>query len=177
MKTPCIVYADISSLSHGCTKRQAQTVLFCTKRHIKSFSFCTKRHIIYAAVFSDFYSHKLRHPHLQPDTGKPQFRDLFLERIDMQKLRSRHWPPHGAAFRHWPEGTVLLLLSCYSTVIKNTARMVLVKARNHGFYQYRSGWFYFSLSGVNTVEAGYPGIPRSINMGIRVRLCSDWCLR
>ena len=30
---------------------------------------------------------------------------------------------------------------------------------------------------VNTVEAGYPGIPRSINMGIRVRLCSDWCLR
>ena len=34
---------------------------------------------------------------------------------------------------------VLLLLSCYSTVIKNTARMVLVKAENHGFYQYRSG--------------------------------------
>ena len=33
------------------------------------------------------------------------------------------------------------------------------------------------LSGANTVEAGYPGIPRSINMGIRVRLCSDWCLR
>ena len=33
----------------------------------------------------------------------------------------------------------LLLLSCYSTVIKNTARMVLVKAGNHGFYQYRSG--------------------------------------
>ena len=65
----------------------------------------------------------------------------------------------------------------YSTVIKNTARMVLVKAGNHGFYQYRSGWFYFSLSGSNTAEAGYPGIPRSINMGIRVRLCSDWCLR
>ena len=33
------------------------------------------------------------------------------------------------------------------------------------------------LSEANTVEAGYPGIPRSINMGIRVRLCSDWCLR
>ena len=33
------------------------------------------------------------------------------------------------------------------------------------------------LSGANTVEAGNPGIPRSINMGIRVRLCSDWCLR
>ena len=33
------------------------------------------------------------------------------------------------------------------------------------------------LSGANTIEAGYPGIPRSINMGIRVRLCSDWCLR
>ena len=33
------------------------------------------------------------------------------------------------------------------------------------------------LSGANTVEAGYPGIPRSINMGICVRLCSDWCLR
>ena len=54
----------------------------------------------------------------------------------------------------------------YSTVIKNTARMVLVKAGNHGFYQYRSGWFYFSLSGANTVEAGNPGIPRSRNMGI-----------
>ena len=33
------------------------------------------------------------------------------------------------------------------------------------------------LSGANTVEAGNPGIPRSINMGICVRLCSDWCLR
>ena len=44
--------------------------------------------------------------------------------------------------------------------------MVLVKAGNHGFYQYRSGWFYFSLSGVNTVEAGYSGIPRSRNMDI-----------
>ena len=54
----------------------------------------------------------------------------------------------------------------YSTVIKNTARMVLVKAGNHGFYQYRSGWFYFFLSGGNTAEAGYPGIPRSRNMGI-----------
>ena len=32
-------------------------------------------------------------------------------------------------------------------------------------------------AGANTAEAGYPGIPRSINMGIRVRLCSDWCLR
>ena len=65
----------------------------------------------------------------------------------------------------------------YSTVVKNTARTVLVKSGIHGFYQYRSGWFYFSLSGSNTAEAGYPGIPRSINMGIRVRLCSDWCLR
>ena len=36
---------------------------------------------------------------------------------------------------------------------------------------------FISRSGSNTVEAGYPGIPRSINMGIRVRLCSDWCLR
>ncbi len=33
------------------------------------------------------------------------------------------------------------------------------------------------VAGANTAEAGYPGIPRSINMGIRVRLCSDWCLR
>ncbi|MFR1039683.1 MAG: hypothetical protein ACLSE4_13155 [Clostridium sp.] len=55
--------------------------------------------------------------------------------------------------------------------------MVLVKAGNHGFYQYRSWLILFSLSGSNTAEAGYPGIPRSINMGIRVRLCSDWCLR
>ena len=51
------------------------------------------------------------------------------------------------------------------------------KLKFPAFYQYRSGWFYFSLSGSNTAEAGYPGIPRSINMGIRVRLCSDWCLR
>ena len=51
------------------------------------------------------------------------------------------------------------------------------KLKFPAFYQYRSGWFYFSHSGANTVEAGYPGIPRSINMGIRVRLCSDWCLR
>ena len=27
----------------------------------------------------------------------------------------------------------------YSAAIKNTARTVLVKAENHGFYQYRSG--------------------------------------
>ena len=51
------------------------------------------------------------------------------------------------------------------------------KLKFPAFYQYRSGWFYFSLSGSNTAEAGNPGIPRSINMGIRVRLCSDWCLR
>ena len=35
----------------------------------------------------------------------------------------------------------------------------------------------FNCNGANTAEAGNPGIPRSINMGIRVRLCSDWCLR
>ena len=51
------------------------------------------------------------------------------------------------------------------------------KLKFPAFYQYRSGWFYFSLSGSNTAEAGNPGIPLRINMGIRVRLCSDWCLR
>ena len=31
-----------------------------------------------------FYSHKLRHLHLQPDPGKPELRDLLLDRTDMQ---------------------------------------------------------------------------------------------
>ena len=33
------------------------------------------------------------------------------------------------------------------------------KLKFQAFYQYRSGWFYFSLSGSNTAEAGNPGIP------------------
>ena len=39
----------------------------------------------YAKIsLSNFYSHKLRHLHLQPDPGKPELRDLLLERTDMQ---------------------------------------------------------------------------------------------
>ena len=55
--------------------------------------------------------------------------------------------------------------------------MVLVKAGNHGFYQYRSGCVYFSLSGVNTVEAGYPGIPRSKIWVLCSDDAADRCLR
>ena len=55
--------------------------------------------------------------------------------------------------------------------------MVLVKSWKSWLLSI-SFWLCLSfLSGANIVEAGYPGIPRSINMGIRVRLCSDWCLR
>ena len=54
----------------------------------------------------------------------------------------------------------------YSTVIKNTARMVLVKAEIPGFINTVLSVFYLSRSGANTAEAGYPGIPRSINVGI-----------
>ena len=51
--------------------------------------------------------------------------------------------------------------------------MVLVKAGNHASYQYRSGCVYFSFSGANTVEAGYPGIPRSIRLKNR-KMSQNW---
>ena len=44
--------------------------------------------------------------------------------------------------------------------------MVLVKAEILGFINKVLSVFYLSRSEANTVEAGNPGIPRSINMGI-----------
>ena len=52
----------------------------------------------------------------------------------------------------------------YSAAIKNTARMVLVKAGNHGFYQYRSGCVIHYRRIVRKAEAGRGGILRSINI-------------
>ena len=48
--------------------------------------------------------------------------------------------------------------------------MVLVKAEISDFLSNTVLADFISRSGANTVEAGYPDIPRSINMGIRVRL-------